>query len=505
MKSARHSTVLRAVTLGLVVAGCERPSTPSEPPRFAVVAVEQGTDSEPNNTCSTAQNLGSVGFPFVVNGSLDSTPPAPGDTLPRGDVDFFRFTAAPGAVVTIDLEGQSTGKGTLYDPLLGAFDSGCGLLATADTGGVGLNARLKLTIPSDSVVVLAVTACCDYGFTEGGIGSYQLTIQGTQGPANDAFAEATSVSALPFSDTVDITNATMEPNERTPSCSYGSSGRTVWYAFTSTETRTVTASVNTWFPTVVAAYSGGSLATLTEVGCRNYSGPLSFRAQAGTTYFFQVDGMFGYAGVLQFTLNVPPPPVASFWFNPFDPSVFDVVQFYDQSYDPAQLGFAAWAWAFGDGAAGAGAGPTHRYAADGDYTVDLTVTTVDGRTATTSQIVHVRTHDVAITRFSTPNAASSGQTRRIVVSVNSRRYDETVEVQLFRSVPGGFQQFGSLTQFLPMNPRNGTTEFAFSYTFTDADALIGKVTFKAVAVIIGSRDALPADNEAIAPPTKVGR
>ena len=68
---------------------------------------------------------------------------------------------------------------------------------------------------------------------------------------------------------------------------------------------------------------------------------------------------------------------------------------------------------------------------------------------------------------------------------------------------GQFQQFGSLTQSVPINPRNGTTDFAFSYTFTADDAQIGKVTFKAVTVISGARDALPADNEAIAPPTKV--
>jgi len=137
--------------------------------------------------------------------------------------------------------------------------------------------------------------------------------------------------------------------------------------------------------------------------------------------------------------------------------------------------------------------------------VQLAVTTLDGRTAVASQTVHVRTHDVAITRFATPNAASSGQTRRIVVGINSKRYAETVEVQLFRSVPGGFQQFGSLTQSVPMNPKNGTTEFAFSYTFTGDDAQVGKVTFRAVAMVASVRDALPADNEAIAPPTKVSR
>ncbi len=180
------------------------------------------------------------------------------------------------------------------------------------------------------------------------------------------------------------------------------------------------------------------------------------------------------------------------------------MQFFDQSFDPGGVGFAPQAWTFGDGTTGTG-NPTHRFAADGDYSVQLTVTTLDGRTAVASQTLRVRTHDIAITRFQTPNAASSGQTRRIVVSINSKRYDETVEVRLLRSVPGGFQQFGSLTQFVPMDPKSGTTNFNFTYTFTDDDAQIGKVTFKAVAVMSGARDALPADDEAIGPPTKVSR
>src|SRR5206468_4573058 len=132
-----------------------------------------------------------------------------------------------------------------------------------------------------------------------------------------------------------------------------------------------------------------------------------------------------------------PPPFASFFFFPFDPSVFDVVQFFDQSSDPGGVGFEPQVWSFGDGTTGTGFNVTHRYAADGDYAVQLTVTTHDGRTPMATQTVHVRTHDVAITRFSVPIAANSGQTRRILVSVSSKRYDETGEVQLFKSVPGG--------------------------------------------------------------------
>jgi len=327
-------------------------------------------------------------------------------------------------------------------------------------------------------------------------------------PSNDDFANAAGISALPFSANVNLPLATIEAGEPASTCSnpFGGVGKTVWYSFTPAQTGSISASTfNAGFSSVVAAYTGTSVASLTEVGCGVFGNRVTFRALANTTYYFQVGGLFGQSGTLEFRLEVTPLPVASFFFFPFDASVFDVVQFVDQSFDPGGVGFAPQAWTFGDGTSGSGFNPTHRYAADGDYTVQLTVTTVDGRTAMATQTVHVRTHDVAVTKFATPNAASSGQTRRIVVGINSRRYAETVEVQLFRSVPGGFQQFGSLTQSVPLNPRNGTTEFAFSYTFTDGDAQIGKVTFRAVAVVAGVRDALPADNEAIAPPTKVNR
>lgn len=92
-----------------------------------------------------------------------------------------------------------------------------------------------------------------------------------------------------------------------------------------------------------------------------------------------------------------------------------------------------------------------------------------------------------------------------MVGLNSKRYPEAVQVQLFTSVPGGYQLVGSLTQSVPVCAANRTTDFSFSYTFTSADAQIGKVTFRALALVVGLRDALPADNEAIADPTKVNR
>jgi PKD repeat protein len=501
--------------LGLLVLGCEKAPNPTEAPhpdqkevsslaKGSALASGPGKKIEPNDTCPTAHDLGTITLPFTLNSSLDGFP------FPNGDIDFFRFEGTPNTVVKVDLEGQSTNKGTLGDPLLGYFDSACNQIAAANDGGIGLNAGLAITIPADGVFVLAVTQCCDFGFDQGGSGTYQLTIQEFLPPSNDNFANATAIPALPFSNTVDITAASIESGEPTPSCAtfYGPISRTAWYSFAPTATGSISASIiNAPFSTVGAAYTGNSLANLTEVGCRAFGGKLTFRAETNTTYYFQVGGLFGQGGPLEFILEVTPPPVANFGFSPFDPSVFDVVQFFDFSSDPGEVGVQSRVWDFGDGTTTTTTEccPSHQYAADGDYAVQLTVTTVDGRTASTSQTVLVRTHDVAITKFTVPKSASAGQTRSIVVGINSKRYPETVEVQLFKSIPGGFQFVGSLSQSVPVRPSNRTTDFNFSYTFTDADAQVGKVTFKAVANIIGARDALPADNEAIAPPTKVSR
>jgi hypothetical protein len=158
---------LRKAILGLiVVSGGIVGLSPS--------ASGQGVDQEPNNTCVEAQFAGDVPLPFAVNGSLETPPDIP-------DVDFLRFSGSPETMVRVDLEGQSTGQGTLPDSLLGLFDSNCNLIAANDDSGGTLNSRLSFLVPADGIFVVAATAYPDFGFTGAGgsSGTYRMTIAAT--------------------------------------------------------------------------------------------------------------------------------------------------------------------------------------------------------------------------------------------------------------------------------------------------------------------------------------
>ena len=343
-------------------------------------------------------------------------------------------------------------------------------------------------------------------------GNIQLNLQEVPSPANDNFSDATTITSLPFSDITDTTAALTEPDEPTPSCATYGKQKTVWYAFTPETSGSISAGFNSIsFTPTLAAYTGTSLADLSEVGCRAFGSRLTFFADGGTTYYFQVGGFsVGEGGLIEFNLAVTPLPVVNMNFSVSDPSVFDTIQFCDSSFDPADVGIESFAWDFGDGNTSQAECPTHRYLTDGDYTVEHSATTFDGRTGSVSKVFHIRTHDVSLSNVTAPKSATVGQTKAITVSIRNNRYPETVMIELYRSVVGGgFELISTSMQFIPIRLGNRATAFTFNYTFSPQDAQIGKVNFKAIVTILTvdvSRDAFPADNQAIStPPTTVKR
>jgi hypothetical protein len=202
-------------------------------------------------------------------------------------------------------------------------------------------------------------------------------------------------------------------------------------------------------------------------------------------------------------------PPEWFWNEPAVPSIFDVVAFGLQDYPPPEWNCV---WDFGDGTTS----ETQcwfvqykQYTADGDYTVSVQVTNENAETTSITQTVSVRTHDVAITRFTVPQSAKAGQTRQLTVYVRNTRYPEKVQVELYKN---DMVWIGTLTQNILPRSAYRTTAFNFSYTFTPDDARIGKVTFKAQTFIIDICDVTVeecddwrVDNYVTALPTRVSR
>jgi hypothetical protein len=119
-------------------------------------------------------------------------------------------------------------------------------------------------------------------------------------PSNDDFDDATVISELPFSDSIDTTGATTADDD--PGC-FGQ-GSTVWYAFTPEEDIPVRADTGgSDYLATVSVYTG-SRGKLTQIACDN-QGRMQFEAVAGETYFFMVGGQFGGGpgGQLDFSVD----------------------------------------------------------------------------------------------------------------------------------------------------------------------------------------------------------
>ena len=329
-------------------------------------------------------------------------------------------------------------------------------------------------------------------------------------PDNDDFTNAAIITEVPFSDSVETDHATIESGE--PWACGWTGQNTIWYSFTPAVSGSYTAESAGGYVPNLAVYTGSDYSNLQALVCGNTDWILGLARttlflNAGTTYYYQMytNDYYGWGMTINFSLYPTPPPEAYFSYWPTDPIPMENIQFSNDSNDPYWIGFQSCAWDFGDGTSSTECYPTHIYAANGDYTVQLTVTTFDERSASTIQVVQVRTHDVGITRFVVPTTARAGQTKQITVYIKNLYFAEIVQVDLYKSTVNGYELVGTLTQDVPQRPPSRAQAFTFTYTFTSQDADLGKVTFKAVATVINARDAYTPDNEMISIATKVAR
>jgi hypothetical protein len=132
-------------------------------------------------------------------------------------------------------------------------------------------------------------------------------------PPNDDFASATTVTEpLPFTDTVDTTDATTDVTDPEPSC-VGTS-HTVWYVFTPSATTFVQVdTIGSDYDTTLSAWTGTE-GNLSEVACNDdffgLQSQVLFEAEAGTTYYIMAGSFLDSpGGSLTLNVDVAPPPV----------------------------------------------------------------------------------------------------------------------------------------------------------------------------------------------------
>ena len=142
------------------------------------------------------------------------------------------------------------------------------------------------------------------------------------GPSNDTIAGATTITALPFSDTVDTTKATMDADEEAagqPCRDFGAPDieKSVWYKYVASAD--ITLAVNTSassYTTGIAAYVGAPAAT-TFVSCA--PGQLVTSVASGQTIYWMIfgDQPGSPGGTLRITVDeAPPPPQVSLTVDP---------------------------------------------------------------------------------------------------------------------------------------------------------------------------------------------
>jgi hypothetical protein len=129
-------------------------------------------------------------------------------------------------------------------------------------------------------------------------------------PPNDDIAAAKVIPALPYADTLDTTDATVEPDD--PYCA--GTEHTVWYRFVPASDEDVVAhTFGSDYDTTLSVYTG-SPGNLTLISCnddfQSLQSRVIFDASAGVTYWLMAGSFRGSpGGNLQLQVQVLPPPL----------------------------------------------------------------------------------------------------------------------------------------------------------------------------------------------------
>lgn len=200
----------------------------------------------------------------------------------------FLTMLAPGALTTVT----------------GATVAGTSVASPVVSGALALLAQ---AYPSDSATTrLGRLTANGVSVTDArnGVVTPRVNVLAAQGaPANDAFAAAFALGGTAGTTTGWNLNASLESGE--PQHAGASGGHSVWWRWTPAVSGTASLDTHgSGVDTLLAVYTGGSVATLAAVASNDNDGAsgnasgLNFQAVAGTTYRIAIDGKAGAQGAL---------------------------------------------------------------------------------------------------------------------------------------------------------------------------------------------------------------
>jgi hypothetical protein len=204
-----------------------------------------------------------------------------------GNKNSVWYAITPTASQRIDLDTNGSSYGTQIGVYTGSRDA----LTLVACGG---NQGMSFAATAGTTYHIQVVS------TDGG-GDLVFHAVGHLPAPNDDFDDATTITSLPFTDTLDSAAATVAPDD--PTDCAGTNVNTVWYAFTPTADATLTADTSqSNYQAVVCVYTGsrGALSKVAD-GLQQ----TTFQATAGVTYHFMVADylFFGGGGNLVFQLQ----------------------------------------------------------------------------------------------------------------------------------------------------------------------------------------------------------
>ncbi len=135
---------------------------------------------------------------------------------------------------------------------------------------------------------------------------------GVPGAASDEFSETVSIILTDNQAQLASVNNTATKEIGEPDHAGNSGGHSVWWQWTAPANGTVNLdTIGSTFDTVLAVYTGTSVASLTAIAADDDNGgnntsALSFPAVDGTTYYFAVDGYGGQIGSIALNLAFAP-------------------------------------------------------------------------------------------------------------------------------------------------------------------------------------------------------